>query len=291
MKAKTIGKIAGVGISFLPVVDALADGEVDFFNYSNSTGDGHKVDISEINLSGRYLRGPASPLRIYGWGPSNGDPNDHAIAPVGINSNGYNKVELRLEAETIANGSDNVIWVNPYGSMGEPGYSPLNMEKRNIILRKDPNSPSSNKDNTKYDLIDLTNGFTEWVQIGLDDITESTSRSPAHYDAWQFISTKREDANFDGRVNMKDLAHLSNYFNTSGHGPHDNHADFADVNQDGDVDLEDVACIRDEWLWNESGELVSKVTGQTSYDMRMAQRRKGRKAFAKRRRQGRSRAA
>ena len=135
MKTETLGKIAGAGVALFVAGDALANGAVDVWNYSTSADEGQKVDVSELNPSSEYIRGSAMPLRMYGWGPTNGNPTDHAIGPtLGITSNFYSKTKIRLEVETLANGNNNIIWINPYGSMGQPGYSPLNMVNKNVVF-------------------------------------------------------------------------------------------------------------------------------------------------------------
>lgn len=67
-----------------------------------------------------------------------------------------------------------------------------------------------------------------------------------------------EDVNFDGNVNMHDFAQLSQYWQTTfkegvyprtAYSPTDHPEVQVDINNNGTVDLEDLAALSYKWLW------------------------------------------
>jgi hypothetical protein len=241
---------------------ARADlGQVDYWNASWGGMTGQEVAVTEKRTSGEYVSDPYQKLKIYGWGPNGGNPTPHALSPIGIETNKAYVLEIRFEAEpTMPNNVDNFIdicWEGPEG--GDPSYTPFDSNERNFFMRQDPNSPrkgTSEEDSNIYDLIDLTNYFTENAQIHLPNITSSTPRTPAIYDKWQGIISNYADlapsvfdGNLpDGKVNWTDFAVFASYWRTINHSPTDNWAKGADLNRDGDVNTIDLFLFSEQWL-------------------------------------------
>jgi hypothetical protein len=239
---------------------ARADlGKVDYWNASWGGMTGQEVAVTEKSPSGEYLRDDQK-LKIYGWG-YNANPNLHTISPIGIEPNKAYVLEIRFEAEsTMPNNVDNFIdicWNGPEG--GDPNYTPFDCNERNFFMRQHPDSPrkgTSEADSNVYDLLDLTNYFTENAQIHLPNITSLTPRTPAIYDEWQKIISNYADlapsvfnGNLpDGKVNWADFAVFANYWKTINHGPTDNWAKGADLNRDGDVNTIDLFLFSEQWL-------------------------------------------
>lgn len=290
MKGQDLGTIAGIGFSIFIIGDALADGKVDIWNDTNPPS-GEYVDIYDNGGDASYIPTP-NKLHTY----LTDDPNgiNGKLKGVGINSHGFFLKKMFFKADSnVANGSDNFIDINYMWTEGWPEYTPLNMEGKNIVMRQAKESPRTiNRDPNTYDLVESTEEFTKNVHLGLPKITASTPRSPAHYDIWDFIATKRGDVTFNGRINWYDFVHLHKYFGSSGHGPHDNWADFADITKNGIVDLEDVSEIAGNWLWDgTAGQLISAYDGKSRHEIEKDRLKRDRKAFAKRMRKKGRRAA
>ncbi len=256
----TVLIVTAAGAAYL-IFGGVAKAEpnyLDIWNYSFGMDVGEEVQVKENWSSGEYGWPSGVKLRMYGWGPTVGNPTDHAISPVGIDDNKAYVLEFRLEASTnMPDNKDNAIDLNYWQGIEENG-SPLQRKKRNFFMRQHPNSPSSSEDANVYDLLDLTNYFTQNAQIWLPDITAATPRSPAHYDQWQKIVSNYANLKpsvFDGNlpndgVNWADFAVFANYWQTSGHGAHDNWANGADLDRDGSVNEIDLMKFAEQWLCN-----------------------------------------
>jgi len=224
-------------------------GKLDIWNSAVSESTNENVDIYDVGVDSPYM--PTSEkVHIY----LTDDPNgiNGLLKGAGINSSEFFSKKSFLTADNnLGDNSNNWLNINYMGPIGgDISYTPLNTLGRNIVLRQDLNSPSPVKDDHVYDLVEMTNEFTQRAWINLPDITSSTPRSPEYYDVWEFISTNNADINFDGKVNLMDFSQLAPYWNTTGHGPQDNWANFADINRDGNVDLTDLVYMTDNWLWD-----------------------------------------
>ena len=249
-----------LSVTFFGGADAEADlGQVDYWNYSFDENAGEKVDVTEKVTSGEYARGlPGSQkLIIYGWGPNGANPTPHAISPIGIDPNKAYVLELRLEVDsTMPNDKDNAIAINYMAGLGDISYTPFDPNKRNFFMRQHPSSPSSHTDPNVYDLLDLTNNFTQNAQITLPDINSSTPRSPAIYDKWQKIVSNYADiqpsvadGNYpDGLVNFQDFARLGKHWKRTDCNSANKWCEYADLDRDGTVDYNDLDKSTEQWL-------------------------------------------
>jgi hypothetical protein len=252
------GKIFLLAVLFgsVPLFGGTAKADqnsIDVWNWSFEIRSGEQIKVKENVNNGNYLRGFPAPLRIYGWGPTYGNPTPHELGEFGIDPTKTYILEFRFEAETCPNNVNNAIDLNYWQD------SPLQRNERNFFMRQHPDSPrkgTSEEDSNIYDLVDLTNYFTENAQIQLPNITSSTPRTPAIYDKWQKIISNYADlapsvfdGNLpDGKVNWADFAVFASYWRTINHSPNDNWAKGADLNRDGDVNTIDLFLFSEQWL-------------------------------------------
>jgi len=226
---------------------------LDIWNWSFSIDRGEQVKVYENFYTGEYLRSPLSDLRIYGWGKNGPILDDHAISPISIEPNKTYLLKFCLEAETCPNGVDNAIDLNYWRT------NPINPAKRNFFMRQDPNSPrkgTPEKDPNVYDLIDLTNYFTQNAQIGLPNITSSTPRTPTIYDKWQMIISNYADiepsvtdGNLpNGKVDFRDFARLANNWGRTDCNSVNHWCAYADLNRSGTVNEYDLSSFSEQWL-------------------------------------------
>lgn len=227
---------------------------LDIWNWSFQVDNGEHIKVKENSGNGEYPW-PNVPLRIYGWGMNGINPDPHALGEYGIEPNKAYVLEFRLEAEsTMPNDRDNALDLNYDEGVLESG-SPLQRNKRNFVMRQHPNSPSSHTDPNVYDLLDLTDDFTVNAQIWLPDITSSTPRTPAIYDKWNMIISNYADIqpsvvdgnSPDGKVNWKDLGHMSLYWLRNDCNESNHWCDYADLDRDGKVDFNDFAGVGQQW--------------------------------------------
>lgn len=251
---KSIGK--AVAVTTIPLMFAggvKANDFLDIWNVSWDIGKGQEIKMIENQGTGEYLRGPARALRIYGWGKNGPNLEDHEISPIGIDPNKTYLLEFRLEAETCPSDVNNCIYINHWLT------DPLDPAKRNFFMRQDPNSPrkgTSEEDPNVYDLIDLTDYFTQNAQIQLPNITSSTPRTPSIYDKWQKvianyadISSKISDVNLpDGKVDFKDYAVITSNFGRTDCNSTNKWCDYADLDRNGDVNNLDLRSFNGQWL-------------------------------------------
>lgn len=258
MKGKKLGLAGlltlGAGAIILLAPKILkADSSLDIHNFSWDIGKGEYVKVDEGTTSGEYLRGPARELRMYGWGPTIGNLTPHAISPIGIESNKAYVLELRLEAETCPDNVNNCIYLNHFKD------SPLDPSKRNFFMRQHPNSPrkgTPEADPKVYDLLDLTNYFTQNAQIQLPTITSATPRTPAIYDKWQLaisnyadISPSVVDGNLpDGKVDVNDLSVLKGNWLRIDCNAENHWCGGADLTRDGKSNFIDYALFSSQWF-------------------------------------------
>lgn len=240
-------------------IDATASPYLDIWNYSFNIDKGQEtqvIDGSEYDSSMYIPDFPPRDLRIYGWGPLHpGNPNDKLMR-VGINPNKTYVLEFFLEAQTVPSGVDNVIDLNYWVSIGQG--DPLQRNERNFFMRQDPCSPSPYRDTSIYDLIDLTNYFTENAQINLPNIYESIPRTPSPYDKWNVIICNYADlfpsvidGNVpDGKVNLRDFAKFSSNWQRIDCNEGNHWCNFADLDRDGIVDYNDLGKFSGEWLYD-----------------------------------------
>ena len=274
------GLLETIAIAALIVAPKIAKaGNLELRHYMNQSGSKQAVGVRDSQPDGSYLNPPSNPALISYLK----DPAGKKLRIKGIDPLKFEKHKVYLESLNVPEGTSRFITVrflNPFS-----GY-----ENRNLILHQDPNN--KNADPKIYDALGLTNWSTEPNYIPLPAIVVPDANNAQE---WYVISTNLADITFDGKCNFLDLAKLGLYMGTSGHGQHDNHANFADINRDGDVNFKDMGFISDNWLWDgTTGQLVSKYDGKSRYEIQKAKLKRDRRLFAnrtKKERKSRTRAA
>lgn len=134
-------------------------------------------------------------------------------------------------------------------------------------MKRDSNSPSTHTDPNVYDLLDLTDNFTQDGRINLPNITALTPRGTDNpYDLWDHIISNYADlqpsifdGNLpDGRVNWKDLGHMSVYWGRNDCNEFNNWCECADLDRDGKVNFKDYNSSAEQWKCDPN--TISKAT-------------------------------
>ncbi|MHC4115154.1 MAG: hypothetical protein ACYSSL_07545 [Planctomycetota bacterium] len=205
-------------------------GESKVYNWSDHAGVANceKVLISEdILMNGEYILLPGNTItRMYGWGPTTGNPTDHKLSDLAIEVDKAYFNRLFLTADVLVpNGADNYLLI-------KKPTTPPDFEKRNFVMKQNSDSPSSHTDPNIYDLLDLTNNFTQDGHIILPNITALTPRGTDNpYDLWDHVISNYAD------IQPSVVGNSNNKW-----------CEYVDLDRDGNVDYNDLDKFSEQWL-------------------------------------------
>jgi hypothetical protein len=260
MKGKKLGLVGKIILGAGAIASLFSGnanaGESKVYNWSDHVGVANceKVLITEDFLSnGDYLSLPGNTItRMYGWGPTIGNPSNHKLSDISVEVNKAYLNKLFLTADALVpNGADNYLKIK------KNTINPLSFEKRNFFMKRDVNSPSSANDPNVYDVLDLTNYSTIDGRINLPNITSSTPRGTDNpYDIWDHIISNYADIHPsvidgnlpDGEVNFRDFAVLSNNWGRTDCNSINHWCNYSDLDRDGIVNGMDLGNFSEQWL-------------------------------------------
>jgi hypothetical protein len=250
-KLGLVGKVIRVAIAVASLFSggaklANAQPNMKTYNFSDNSGvkGAESVLISEGGSNSPYneiINNPS--LRMYIK-----DSNDNNWKQVGIGLNSTLLAKLFLVADVgVPNGANNYLKVMK-------STEPINTEKRNVFIRQDPNNLGA--DSNCYDVLDLTDKFTNDAKINLSPITSSTPRKPVSYAQWNEIFAnyadiypKITDGNLpDGKVDFRDFAVLANNWKRTDCNSTNHWCDYSDLNRDNNVNEYDLGLFSEQWL-------------------------------------------